>query len=143
MLGFTEKEINAKFDSIVEFSEIGEFLDTPVQNYSSGMKVRLGFAVAHGVGYHAPRPSTGGGDMHFQTKCLNELARMRKEGVAFILVSHAMLNIRRHCNRVIYLNKGTDVFIGDTNRVSSDEAGNGRQKPLGPGGNSAEIDRRL
>lgn len=118
VLGFTKKEIDAKFDSIVEFSEIGEFLDTPVQNYSSGMKVRLGFAVAAHMESDIMLLDEvlAVGDMHFQTKCLNELGRMRKEGVAFILVSHAMMNVRRHCNRVLYLNKGTDVFIGDTNR---------------------------
>ena len=118
VLGFTKKEIDAKFDSIVEFSEIGEFLDTPVQNYSSGMKVRLGFAVAAHLDSDIMLLDEvlAVGDMHFQTKCLNELGRMRKKGVAFILVTHAMPNIRRHCNRVMYLNKGIDVFIGETEK---------------------------
>ncbi len=91
VLGFTRQEIDEKFDSIVEFSEIAEFLDTPVQNYSSGMKVRLGFAVAAQM-----EPDVllidevlAVGDTGFRMKCLNRIHELL-ESSAVIFVSHSM-----------------------------------------------------
>ncbi len=92
VLGLSKREIDAKYDEIVDFADIGEFIDAPVQSYSSGMQVRLGFAVAVAV-----RPDIllldevlAVGDVNFQAKCFNTLASFRRQGTAFMLVSHNM-----------------------------------------------------
>ncbi len=112
ILGFTKKEIDQKFEAIVEFSEIGEFIDTPVQNYSSGMRVRLGFAVASQM-----EPDVlivdevlAVGDMGFRIKCMNEVQRMLSNA-AVIFVTHSMPFLSRICNQGILLNKGTTEFV--------------------------------
>ena len=96
ILGFTKKEIDKKFDAIVDFSEIGEFIDTPVQNYSSGMKVRLGFAVASQM-----EPDVllidevlAVGDVGFRIKCYNKITQLINKS-AVIFVSHSMPAISR------------------------------------------------
>ncbi len=111
VLGLTREEINRKFDAIVDFSEIGEFLDTPVQYYSSGMKVRLGFAVAAHV-----EPDVllidevlAVGDMGFVLKCFNKMDELMQQ-TAMIFVSHNMPQVSRICNEVIVLTKGTVHF---------------------------------
>jgi len=107
VLGLTREEINLKFEEIVAFSEIGEFLDTPVQYYSSGMKVRLGFAVAAHV-----EPDVllidevlAVGDMGFVLKCFNKMDELMQK-TAMIFVSHNMPQVSRICNEVIVLTKG-------------------------------------
>lgn len=108
VLGLRKKEIDAKFDKIVEFAELGEFIDTPVQSYSSGMIVRLGFAVATAL-----EPDIllldevlAVGDVGFQTKCLNRMGELKKAGTAMILVSHNMHVISAYSNRVILMIDG-------------------------------------
>jgi lipopolysaccharide transport system ATP-binding protein len=115
VLGLNKKEIDAKFDEIVDFADIGEFIDAPVQSYSSGMQVRLGFAVAVAV-----RPDIllldevlAVGDVNFQAKCFNALARFREQGTSFVLVSHNMHMIARHCQKVLYLSHGRTAHNGD------------------------------
>jgi lipopolysaccharide transport system ATP-binding protein len=115
VLGLTQKEINAKFDEIVDFAEIQEFIDSPVQGYSSGMSVRLGFAIAVAV-----EPDVllldevlAVGDVSFQAKCFNTLAEFRKRGTAFILVSHNMHMISRYCQQALYLRHGKVQHLGD------------------------------
>lgn len=105
ILGMTRKEIDSKFEDIVEFAEIGDFLDAPVSTYSSGMRMRLGFSIAIAV-----KPSfllidemLAVGDLRFRTKCLNQLNHMKKRGVSFILVSHNMTNIIQFTARTIWL----------------------------------------
>ncbi|HTJ00109.1 MAG TPA: Wzt carbohydrate-binding domain-containing protein, partial [Dongiaceae bacterium] len=100
----------------IDFSEIREFIDAPVQSYSSGMAVRLGFAVA----VHC-QPDIllldevlAVGDMAFQAKCFNKLAEFREQGVAFILVSHNMHHISRYSNRVLYMKRGQVAYLGET-----------------------------
>jgi ABC-type polysaccharide/polyol phosphate transport system ATPase subunit len=114
--GLTKKQTDAKIDDIVEFAELGEFIDAPVQSYSSGMAVRLGFAVAVNT-----EPDIllldevlAVGDMAFQTKCLNAIAEFRRRGTAFILVSHNMHSISRYADQVLYLEKGHIAHIGDS-----------------------------
>ncbi|MBC8487085.1 MAG: ATP-binding cassette domain-containing protein [Bacteroidetes bacterium] len=114
VLGFSKSEIDKKFDSIVEFSEIGDFIDTPVQNYSSGMKVRLGFAVASHM-----EPDVllidevlAVGDLGFQIKCINKIIDI-KQDTAVIFVSHSMPNIARMTNKILLLNKGNAVYYGN------------------------------
>jgi lipopolysaccharide transport system ATP-binding protein len=115
ILGLTKAEIDTKIDDIIDFAEIGEFIDAPVQNYSSGMQVRLGFAVASAL-----QPSIllldevlAVGDVAFQAKCFNKLADLRREGVPFILVSHNMHQISRYCQKVVFMKKGSIAFVGD------------------------------
>jgi lipopolysaccharide transport system ATP-binding protein len=111
VLGFTRKEIDKKFDEIVAFSEIEQFLDTPVQNYSSGMKVRLGFAVASQM-----EPDIllidevlAVGDMGFVLKCFNRMDQLRSK-TAMIYVSHNMPQVSRICTEVCLLNRGQNAF---------------------------------
>ena len=116
ILGMRKAEINAKLESIIDFAEIREFIDAPVQSYSSGMIVRLGFAVA----VHC-RPDSllldevlAVGDAAFQAKCFNALSEFRSRGVGFILVSHQLSNINYFCDRVLYLRKGRTAYLGKT-----------------------------
>lgn len=113
VLGLTKKEINKKFDSIVEFAEIGDFLDTPVQNYSSGMKIRLGFAVASQV-----EPDVllvdevlAVGDMGFILKCFNQIDRLL-QNTAMILVSHSMPQIAREATQIMLMEGGKGTYFG-------------------------------
>jgi lipopolysaccharide transport system ATP-binding protein len=116
ILGMRKSEISAKLESIIDFAELREFIDTPVQSYSSGMAVRLGFAVA----VHC-RPDTllldevlAVGDVAFQAKCFNALSEFRDRGVGFILVSHQLSKIDSFCDRVLYLKRGHTAYLGDT-----------------------------
>ncbi|WP_345786498.1 ABC transporter ATP-binding protein [Prosthecobacter sp.] len=116
ILGLSKKEIDEQIDGIIDFAEIAEFIDSPVQSYSSGMQVRLGFAVAT-----AMKPDVmildevlAVGDVSFQAKCFNTLAEFRERGTAFILVSHNMHQIARYSTQVLYLKKGKTQFGGET-----------------------------
>lgn len=111
VLGFTKKEIEAKVEDIIDFSEIREFIDMPVQNYSSGMKVRLGFAVAAQM-----EPDVliidevlAVGDVGFRFKCMNVIGELMKKS-AVIFVSHSMPMVFRVCNHVILMDHGTIKF---------------------------------
>lgn len=113
--GLTKAEIDAKYDEIVEFAELEDFMESPVQNYSSGMQVRLGFAVASAI-----KPDLlildevlAVGDVAFQAKCFNRLADLRSDGVPFILVSHNMHSISRYCNKVAFMKRGRVEYLGD------------------------------
>jgi ABC-2 type transport system ATP-binding protein len=114
ILGMTEKETNAKFDDIVEFADIGKFLDTPVGHYSSGMFARLGFAVA----VHTDSDVflvdevLAVGDRPFKKKCLEKMKEIKKSGRTLFYVSHAAGSVRKMCDRVIVLEKGRLAFDG-------------------------------
>ena len=138
ILGLTKQEINAKIDGIIDFAEIGEFIDAPVQNYSSGMVVRLGFAVAA-----ATEPNVllldevlAVGDLGFQAKCFNVLAEFRKRGTCFILVSHNMHTISRYCQKVMYVRHGQVQHLGDVatgiTRFSRDMSDSSDDMTAGP-----------
>ena len=107
LLGFSKTETDARFDAIAEFSEIGDFLDTPVQNYSSGMKVRLGFAIAAQM-----EPDIliidevlAVGDVAFRAKCINAIGEIMKTA-AVVFVTHTMPQVFRICTDVIVLDHG-------------------------------------
>ena len=113
VLGFSKEEIDAKIGQIIEFSEIGDFIDTPVQNYSSGMKVRLGFSVAIQM-----EPDIllidevlAVGDIGFRFKCLNALADIMKDA-AVIFVSHSMPQVFRICNHILLMHGGKSMYQG-------------------------------
>jgi lipopolysaccharide transport system ATP-binding protein len=110
VLGFTKEEINRKFDAIVDFAEIREFIDTPIQNYSSGMKVRLGFAIASQM-----EPDIllidevlAVGDLGFQIKCFNVITELLSK-CAVIFVTHSMPNVMRICDQSMYLDRGKQI----------------------------------
>ena len=116
ILGMSRIEITRKFDEIVAFSEIERFLDTPVKHYSSGMYVRLAFAVA---AHLEPEilvvdEVLAVGDAAFQKKCLGKMGDVAHEGRTVLFVSHNMNAIKRLCAKTIYLEKGQISFYGDT-----------------------------
>jgi lipopolysaccharide transport system ATP-binding protein len=114
IIGMSRREISRKFDQIVEFAEIGRFIDTPVKRYSSGMYVRLAFAVAAHM-----EPDIllidevlSVGDLAFQRKCMDHAQRMLDRDVTLLFVSHNMFSIKAICNRAIYLSCGKVAFQG-------------------------------
>ncbi|SHH68449.1 polysaccharide ABC transporter ATP-binding protein [Clostridium grantii] len=115
ILGMSRSEIERKFDEIVEFSEIGDFLDTPVKKYSSGMYVRLAFAVASHLDPDIliVDEVLAVGDMKFQQKCLGKMEDVSGEGRTVIYVSHNMNTIQQLCNRVIVMDHGKIIFNGN------------------------------
>ncbi|GAA4976138.1 ABC transporter ATP-binding protein [Algibacter aquimarinus] len=113
ILGFTKKEIDAKVEEIIDFSEIREFIDMPIQNYSSGMKVRLGFAVAAQL-----EPDIllidevlAVGDLGFVLKCLKTIDKILPN-TAIIFVSHSMPMVSRICSKIILLDSGKSLYLG-------------------------------
>ena len=122
VLGLCEREIDAKFDSIVAFSELERFIDQKVKNYSSGMNVRLAFAVA----IHANREILlmdevlAVGDSNFQSKCLREFARYKEMGKTVILVTHDIGTVQRYCDRAMLLRSGEVVKIGSAEEVGNE-----------------------
>lgn len=116
LLGLSRAETEARYQQIVDFASIGEFIDQPVKNYSSGMVVRLAFAVSSFVDADLLiiDEALAVGDVAFQARCLERMERLMSRGTTILLVSHDMQTIRRYCDRVLYLNQGTLVFDGDT-----------------------------
>ena len=114
ILGMTEAETKRKFDQIVDFADIGRFLDTPVGHYSSGMFSRLGFAVA----VHTESDIflvdevLAVGDKPFKRKCMARMQEIRDEGRTMLYVSHAAASVRQMCDRVLVLEKGVLGFDG-------------------------------
>lgn len=119
ILGMTRAEINGKFDEIVEFSEIGRFLDTPVKRYSSGMYVRLAFAVASSLDPEILLVDEvlAVGDAEFQKKCLGKMEQVATSGRTVVFVSHNMVAVRALCTRCALLEQGKLVRVGDVDSV--------------------------
>ncbi len=117
ILGMTERETQRKFDDIVEFADIGRFLDTPVGNYSSGMFARLGFAVAVNVDsdIFLADEVLAVGDRPFKKKCMDRMQEIRDGGRTLFYVSHAAASVRKMCDRVIVLEKGKIGYDGEVN----------------------------
>ena len=115
ILGMSRKEVKSKFDEIVDFSGIEEFIDTPVKHYSSGMYVRLGFAIAANINPDILLVDEilAVGDFTFKKKCFEKIRSFREQGKTFILVSHDLHNIENNCKRVIYINKGVIKYDGN------------------------------
>jgi len=119
ILGMTKEEIKQNFDEIVEFSEVGKFLDTPVKRYSSGMYVRLAFAVAAHLNPEVliVDEVLAVGDVAFQKKCIGKMSETAKSGRTVLFVSHNMHTIQDLCNRTILLENGNIVKDGDTSDI--------------------------
>jgi len=115
IMGMRKREIDAKFDQIVAFSEVEEFLDTPLKFYSTGMMVRLGFAVAAHIDPDILLVDEvlAVGDTAFQAKCLNKIAELKEQDKTIVLVSHTMPNILQHSSRVLWIDHGAVQAFGD------------------------------
>lgn len=119
LLGFSRKEMEAKFDSIVGFSELEKFIDVPIKHYSSGMHMRLGFAVAIHVDPDVLLIDEilAVGDQAFQQKCLGKISELKSQGVTILFVSHDLEAVRNLCNSAIWLENGVVQERGTTERV--------------------------
>lgn len=120
ILGHTSREINEKIDEIIEFSEIGDFINAPLRTYSSGMRTRLGFAVAT-----AWQPDIllldevlSVGDVAFKEKCYERMEIYRKSGATVLLVTHSIEQVKEICQRAMWLDQGIIKCIGSTKEVS-------------------------
>jgi ABC-type polysaccharide/polyol phosphate transport system ATPase subunit len=114
LMGHTRREMAQKYDRIVEFSELGEFIDMPVKNYSSGMYARLGFAIAADVDPEILiiDEVLAVGDERFQKKCRERIHAIRKSGCTIFYVSHGMDSVAELCERVLVLHHGLLAFDG-------------------------------
>lgn len=115
LLGMTKKEVNKRIDSIIEFSELAEFIDQPIRIYSSGMLAKLGFAVVTSV-----NPDIliidevlAVGDVEFQKKCLKTIKSFKDQGVTIFLVSHNMEDVKNFCDKVVWIENHKVKKIGN------------------------------
>lgn len=121
LLGMTQREVEVAFDSICAFAEIGHYIDQPVKTYSSGMFVRLAFAI---VIHTQPDllvvdEALAVGDARFQAKCLAAIRRMKESGVSIVLVTHDVAMVRQVCDSALWLRDGLVAMQGDVNEVTS------------------------
>lgn len=119
MIGFTREEIDAKLDDILNFADIGDFINQPVKTYSSGMFVRLAFAVAINI---EPEilivdEALSVGDVFFQAKCYKKFEEFKAQGKTVLFVSHDLGSVNKYCDRVVLLNKGNKVAEGDSKEI--------------------------
>ncbi len=119
MMGFSREEIDAKMNDILDFADIGDFVKQPVKTYSSGMFVRLAFAVAINI---EPEilivdEALSVGDVFFQAKCFKKFEEFKEQGKTILLVSHDMGSIQKYCGRAILLNKGNVLAIDESRTV--------------------------
>lgn len=119
VLGHSKKYMDEHFDEIVAFAELEKFLDSPVKNFSSGMRARLGFAVATIV-----KPDIlivdeilAVGDYAFQQKCLKRMDEMMSGGTTLLFVSHSIDQVRKLCNHAVWINQGVIQKLGEVNEV--------------------------
>lgn len=119
IMGFTKEEIDERLDDILEFADIGDFVYQPVKSYSSGMFVRLAFAVAINIDPEIliVDEALSVGDVFFQAKCYKKFEDFKKEGKTILFVSHDLGSISRYCDRVILLNKGEKMEEGSPKKV--------------------------
>src|SRR5512145_327252 len=119
MLGLSKKEIARRFDEIVDFAELRDFIDAPVKTYSSGMYMRLGFAVAIHVDPEVLLIDEvlAVGDQAFTAKCIDKFAEFRRRNRTILLVTHSLDMVERFCDRALWLDKGKTLAEGEPKRV--------------------------
>lgn len=119
MIGFSEEEIDAKLDSILEFADIGDFVNQKVKTYSSGMFVRLAFAVAINIDPEIliVDEALSVGDVFFQNKCYRKFEEFKKQGKTILFVSHDLSSISKYCDRVILLEHGKKLGEGEPKEI--------------------------
>ena len=120
MLGYSKEFIDEKYDEIVKFSELKDFIDVPIKNYSSGMKSRLGFSIATVV---SPKilildEVLSVGDAKFRKKSEKKVLSMFDSGVTVLFVSHSLAQVKRICNKAMILEKGKLIAYGDIDEIS-------------------------
>src|SRR5205085_4289343 len=136
ILGLTRKQVRTRFDQIVDFAELGRFIDTPVKRYSSGMEVRLGFSVAVHL-----EPDVllidevlSVGDESFQRRCLARMDQLRTDGQTLVFVSHILPDVKRLCSRVVYLERGVVRVDGPTDEALEQYVADVDARQAGRGG---------
>ena len=119
ILGYSRKDMLKQLDDIIEFSELSEFLEVPVKNFSSGMLARLAFAISTSGRYDIliADEILSVGDYKFQKKCMDRMSKMVSDGATVILVSHSIEQIEKNCKKTLWLNKGKAVMFGDTKDI--------------------------
>ena len=119
ILGIPSSDLTRRIDEIIEFADIGEFIDAPIRTYSSGMRARLGFAVAIHMDPDILLVDEvlAVGDLTFRSKALEAMLRLTESGVAVVFVSHNLQHVFRLCSRVLFVNHGQTVAYGETDRV--------------------------
>jgi len=119
LLGYSHDEMQEKYRQIVDFSELGEFIDAPIRTYSTGMYARLGFSVAtaHEPDVLIVDEVLGVGDESFQKKCQDRITQFRQNGTTILFVSHSMATIESMCQRVAWLDHGALKVVGEPGQV--------------------------
>ena len=119
IFGLTKKEIDQRLDKIIEFSELGEYIDNPVRTYSSGMYMRLAFSVAINVDADILLIDEilSVGDQHFQEKCFKKMKELKEDGKTMVFVTHSMQSVKDLCTRAVWLHEGVIRLDGKPNDV--------------------------
>lgn len=119
IFGLTRSEINARLDKIIEFSELGSYIDNPVRTYSSGMYMRLAFAIAINVDADILLVDEvlAVGDQHFQDKCIAKMKELKEEGKTMVFVTHSLGTVKEFCNRAVWLKDGEIKIDGNPEEV--------------------------
>ena len=119
IFGLTRKKIDERIDKIIEFSELGSYIDNPVRTYSSGMYMRLAFAVAINVDADILLVDEvlAVGDQHFQDKCIEKMKELKEEGKTMVFVTHSLSTVKDFCNRAIWLSNGEIKMDGEPDTV--------------------------
>ena len=120
IFGMTRKEIDERLQTIIDFADLGDYIDNPVRTYSSGMYMRLAFSVAINVDADVliVDEILAVGDVNFQRKCLKKMNELQEQGVTIVLVSHSMEQITSVCNQCVWIQDGVVVDAGETGRVT-------------------------
>lgn len=120
LLGYSRREMEKHYNNIVEFSELHDFMNVPVKNFSSGMISRLGFAIAT-IGTPdilIVDEVLSVGDFHFQEKCQNRIKNMLDKGTTLLFVSHSISQVESLCNKIVWLEKGNVKMFGDAKEIA-------------------------
>ncbi|MCI8470039.1 MAG: ABC transporter ATP-binding protein [Clostridia bacterium] len=119
IFGLTKKQIDDRLEQIIEFSELRDYIDNPVRTYSSGMFMRLAFAVAINVDADILLVDEilSVGDQHFQEKCINKMKQLKQEGKTMVFVTHSLESAKELCDRAVWLSNGVLKLDGKTNEV--------------------------
>lgn len=121
MYGFGKKQVDPIIDQIIDFSELGEYIESPVRTYSSGMYMRLAFSIAVNVQAEILLIDEilAVGDAHFQNKCLNKMKELKQQGKTMVFVSHSMEQVKSFCDRAIWLRNGKIAMDGSVDDVAA------------------------
>ena len=119
IFGLTKKQIDERLNDIIEFSELKSYIDNPVRTYSSGMYMRLAFAIAINVDADILLVDEilAVGDQHFQEKCINKMKQLKKEGKTMVFVTHSMNTVKEFCSRAVWLDQGVIRMDDEPDKV--------------------------